>query len=199
MKKLSFWLSILFILAMLSFSDSEQTILASGYPTISQYAYPTPTPHMSAGGKSDGGGSVSNIAPSNNIAPSSNLRWNNAGLVDGQRNCACVNNGSFGPGWNPGEKIVVMFDSYVNINSIALYLGCSQQHSEAASGIVRYVDQYGNLLHFGEFYNVGYINNNGHLHFNPSIYTKNLEIVMSSGGGADKNICFSELEIYGNY
>jgi hypothetical protein len=181
------------MLAIFSYFNSAQIMFASGSGTITLHS----TPHMSGGGKSESGSTYA--SPSfNNIAPSSNLNWNNPGLVDGNRNCACYNTGTFGRGWNPGEKIMVTFDDYMNIYSIALHLGCSQQHGEVASGTVRYVDQYGNLIHFGEFYNVGYIRNNVHLHFDPSIVTKYLEIEMSSGGGSDRNICFSELEIYGH-
>ena len=149
--------------------------------------------NISVGGKGDSGGGGSGL---NNIARFSNLSQNNAGLVDGQRNCACFNHGTFGPGWNPGERIEVIFDNFQYINGISLYLGCSQQHGEVASGSISYVDQNGTLMYLGSFSNVGIINNNGYLSFNPTIFTKIFVIEMSSGGGTDRNICFSEIEIY---
>ena len=200
MKTVTYLLLIFFVFSIFNYVSNDQLISSDVYADITQH--PTPeqgsTSHISAGGKSDGWSSSSSSGL-NNIAPQSNLSWNNYGLVDGNRDCACVNNGSFGPGWNPGEKIIVMFNDYVNIGSIALYLGCSPQHREVASGIIRYVDQWGNIVHFGEFYHVGYVNNNGLLSFHPSIVTRNLEIEMTSGGGNDRNICFSELEIFTSF
>lgn len=171
MKRMIYWLSILFVLAMFSSFASAEVLL------------------ISVGGKSDGPNSGGSFGV---------VRDNNAGLFDGKRDCACVNNGSFGPGWNPGEKVVVRFNNYVNINSIALYLGCSQQHSEVASGIVRYANQSGGLVPISDFSNVGYINNNARIYFSHDVFTQMLEIEMTSGGGADRNICFSELDIYGH-
>ena len=157
MKKKFNGLSVLFILAMFLFFEGTQLMIASA-STLTQNTYDTP--HMSGSGKGDSGGGGSGLY---NKAPSSSLSRNNPGLVDGQRNCACYNHGTFGPGWNPGERIEVIFDNYENIKGISLYLGCSQQHGEVASGSISYVNQNGALMYLGSFSNVGITNNNGYL------------------------------------
>lgn len=126
-----------------------------------------------------------------NIAPISNLP---EGLKDGVKGCACVNDAYFGPGWNPGEVIEADFPTQENIYGVALYLGCSAEHGETGSGYVEALIN-GTYVPVAEFKNFGYATGKFFLPFSKVIRTKGLRFVMTSGGGGDKNLCISEIEI----
>ncbi len=127
-----------------------------------------------------------------NIAKESDLH---PALVDGIKGCACVNNASFGPGWNPGEVIEVNFPEVRNIKAVGLYLGCSTVHGETGSGYIEAkVD--GKYKIIATFDDYGYKTNRFLVKFDRIVNTNSLRIHMTAGGGSDKNLCVSEVEIY---
>jgi len=129
----------------------------------------------------------------NNIASESDLYFK---LVDGEKNCACVNDASFGPGWNPGEIIEANFSTKKRLDEMALYLGCSAAHGETGSGFIEAkIDNTYQAIAF--FYSYGYVTNKFRIYFAQSVYTDSIRAHLTGGGGPDNNLCISEIEIFG--
>ncbi len=137
-------------------------------------------------------GLFGSVVAGTNIASQSDLH---PLLVDGEKNCSCVNNASFGPGWNPGEIISANFQNKKTINSIELSLGCSIEHGETGSGYIEAKMANGNYEKITTFDNYGYVNSKFAVDLSDSISTSSLRIHLVSGGGVDNNLCLSEIEI----
>ena len=106
---------------------------------------------------------------------------------------ACVNESNFGPGWNPGEVITASFDKKYKIEKIGIYLG---ELGETGTGYVeaRINGRYEKIADFEDF---GVYYGRNTILLNGTIITDSIRFHMTSGGGDDENLCFSEIEIWG--
>ena len=142
-------------------------------------------------GTDDSGTTTTSTNEIDNIAKSSTLNYE---LVDGKKENACVNNASFGAGFNPDEEIVATFDNS-NIDKIVLYFGQSEDDNETGSGYIE-AQINGSYEKVATFENYGWSTNKFFINLDNPIETDSIKIHMTEGGGEDKNLCVNEVEIY---
>ena len=141
---------------------------------------------------------VSTSGSIQNLAKTSTDLSKSGKLTDGQLGCNrycgrhCENGWTYGPGLNPGEKISANFSSPVTIGGIGLYLG---EGGETGSGYLQIKEGSG-YKKIATLTNIGTINNNAKYSLSTNVTTDNIEFVMTSGGGGDRNLCVFEFEIY---
>ncbi len=132
------------------------------------------------------------IFASSNIASLSDLHPK---FYDGRigGGSACVNESYFGAGWNPGEEVTANFDKEYKIDKIKIYLG---ELGETGTGYVeaKINGRYEKIADFEDF---GVDYNRETILLSEPIITDSIRFHMTSGGGSDRNLCFSEIEIWG--